>query len=61
MVMKPSLPDSPQRQPAGNLPANAATETQYPTAISRLPGFRLAASDKTPVQFEMRGEMAAGR
>jgi uncharacterized protein (TIGR00369 family) len=35
-----------QRHIEGSLPVNATTEMQYPTAISRLLGFRIIAIDK---------------
>ena len=41
MTEKLSTLDFLQQQLEGRLPANAATEMQYPTAISRLFGFRI--------------------
>lgn len=47
-----------QRQIAGSLPAGSSTEMQYPTAISRLLGFRIAAIDKGLASLEMDADAA---
>jgi len=42
-----------QRQMDGSLPTGAVTEMQYPTAISQLLGFRIAAVDKGVASLEL--------
>jgi len=45
-----------QRQLDGSLPADAATTMQYPTAVSRLLGFRIAAIDAGFAQLEFEAD-----
>jgi len=47
-----------QRQIEGRLDANATTEMQYPTAISRLLGFRITAVDKGSACLELDADAA---
>lgn len=47
-----------RRQIDGSLPAEAATEMQYPTAISRLLGFRVTAIDTGTARLEMDADAA---
>lgn len=47
-----------QRQLAGNLPPDATTTMQYPTAVSQLLGFRIAAIDAGFAQLEFAADAA---
>jgi uncharacterized protein (TIGR00369 family) len=47
-----------QRQIDGRLPADAGTDMQYPTAISKLLGFRITAIDKGRARLEMDADAA---
>jgi len=47
-----------QRQIDGSLPDGAGTEMQYPTAISKLLGFRITAIDKGRASLEMDADAA---